>query len=84
MNDLSKLRQRTDEIMEQKRGTPITWIHVVKELPDDDLTVMIALKDGEVYMGFLDGETWRYMDGTEPSSPVIAWAHVPAHPWDAA
>src|SRR5690348_10222099 len=37
------------------------WIAVEDSLPDDEMTVLIALEDGEVWTGFLDGGEWRYV-----------------------
>lgn len=56
----------------------ITW-HPISEPPDSDLTVMIFPDpDGEAWLGFLDGETWRYADGM-PVTPTH-WANVPKGP----
>lgn len=50
-------------------------------LPDDDITVMLALSDGEVWQGYRDGEIWRDTHGMPlVASRVTHWMHTPAHP----
>ena len=56
------------------------WTPVATKLPDDDLTVMIALDDGEVWMGFHDGDVWRDISGITPAAKVTHWMDVPEHP----
>lgn len=60
------------------------WIPCSQELPDEEITVLIALSDGEVWTGFLDTGEWRYesadlVDQGEGVT-VTHWAHIPAHP----
>lgn len=62
----------------------IVWKDATKELPDDDMAVLIALSDGEVWTGFHDAGEWRFVsadpvdqgDGTT----VTHWADFPAPP----
>jgi ParB-like chromosome segregation protein Spo0J len=59
----------------------VEWIPVENKLPDADTTVLLALTEGEVWLGYLDGEAWRYAD----SMPVVLsrvthWMHLPAVP----
>jgi hypothetical protein len=50
-------------------------------LPDADTTVLLALSDGEVWQGYLDGETWRDTSAMPiASARVTHWMHTPAHP----
>jgi hypothetical protein len=56
------------------------WISVTVNLPDDDLCVLIALDDGEVWTGYIDGDGWRYVSGDSMESKVTHWMHVPEHP----
>lgn len=58
------------------------WILVTPDaLPDDDITVMLALSDGEVWQGYRNGEIWRDTSGMPiASARVTHWMHVPAHP----
>jgi hypothetical protein len=63
----------------------IEWFPVSEKLPDDDTTVMIALSNGEVWMGFRDAGLWRdtsamLVGDEEGDQNVTHWAHVPAHP----
>lgn len=55
------------------------WIPVAQILPDDDETVLVALADGEVWLGYHDGDSgWRSV-----SSDLIVvthWAAIPEGP----
>lgn len=58
----------------------VEWISTSDELPDADETVILALEDGEVTTGFLDGETWRDFSAERlPAAPVF-WARFPEPP----
>lgn len=61
----------------------ITWTKCSDSLPDDEVAVLLAFDDGEVYAGFHDGDEWRYLDATpcDPSE-VTHWCHLPPHPED--
>lgn len=58
----------------------IEWHQSSETLPDDDTTVLI-IQGGDVdaFVGWLDGEQWRYVDGM-PCDNVIWWAHMPEGP----
>ena len=56
------------------------WISVNDNLPDDDVCVLIAMDDGEVWTGYMDGDEWRYVSGDSMESKVTHWMHVPKHP----
>jgi ParB-like chromosome segregation protein Spo0J len=59
----------------------VEWIAVNTKLPDADTTVLIALSEGEVWLGYLDGETWRYADAMPIALEAVThWMHVPAVP----
>jgi hypothetical protein len=58
----------------------ITWIPVAQRLPDDDMTVLLALADGEVWTGFLDADQWRYVSADPIQEAVLFWAEFPAPP----
>jgi len=59
-----------------------TWISVNYELPDSDITVLIAgdFDFGPVWMGFHDGEVWRSVENER--LPVSHWQELPAPPED--
>jgi hypothetical protein len=57
----------------------IQWIDVKKELPDDETTVLVALFNGEIWLGFKDGDTWREVSA-DPLPKVTHWANLPEHP----
>ena len=56
------------------------WIDATKELPDDDICVLIALDDGEVWTGFLAAEEWHYVSGDLMAAKVTHWMHLPEPP----
>ena len=56
------------------------WISTTTQLPDDDLTVLIALDDGEVWTGFRDGDDWRYVSADLVMQPVTHWMQFPEPP----
>ena len=65
--------------------TSLTWIDATAEMPDSDLTVLIATSEGpEVELGFHDGEEWRCVTCEPGGSPVLGtvthWADLPEHP----
>ena len=61
-------------------STTITWVDVAEELPDADQTVLLHLEDGEVWTGFLDGITWRFVSADKIESAVLHWAAFPQPP----
>ncbi|MGL4649998.1 MAG: DUF551 domain-containing protein, partial [Caldilineaceae bacterium] len=62
----------------------ITWIPVAERLPDDGITVLIALSDGDVLSAWLDGDTqwWVEYYGSIVGE-VTHWADLPAAPHEA-
>ena len=58
----------------------ITWTKCSDGLPDDEITVLLAFDDGEVWTGFRDGDDWRYLSADLIEGGVTHWAHLPAHP----
>lgn len=56
----------------------MNWIDAAKQLPDSDTTVLIHVPgdDEPVWLGFHDGEMWRYVDGM-PIPGVTQWADIP-------
>lgn len=51
----------------------ITWHPVGEQLPDADLTVLMA-HGSEVSSGYLDGDTWRYAESGGMCPLVTHWA----------
>ncbi len=61
--------------------TPIYWIPVTESLPDDDITVLIADTEEDVFTGFHDGDNgWRYCSAERVMVPITHWAELPAPP----
>lgn len=58
----------------------IQWKPCDRELPDDDLTVLMALDSGEVLPGFRDAGAWRHIDAELCHDLVLWWAEYPTHP----
>jgi hypothetical protein len=68
------------EMMEIEAGKT-RWTSVAVQLPDDDITVLLALTDGEVWPGYREGEIWRDTNGYPiETSRVAHWMHMPAPP----
>jgi hypothetical protein len=57
-----------------------TWKRCADELPDDDMTVLLALADGEVWTGFRDAGKWRYVSADLIEIEVTDWMDFPAPP----
>ena len=57
------------------------WKNVADEMPDSDLTVLIACTSGNelVWLGYHDGVCWRYADGYRASN-VFHWRPLPEPP----
>jgi hypothetical protein len=61
----------------------IYWIAVANQLPDDDMTVLIADTENDVTLGFHDGDSgWRYCNAALVGDPVTHWAELPDGPND--
>lgn len=58
----------------------IQWIASKDSLPDDDITVLIALADGEVWTGFHDAGIWRFVSADAVTCEVEHWAAFPEPP----
>ena len=58
----------------------IIWHDAALDLPDDELTVLVALDDGEVWTGFLDAGQWRYVSADLIEPTVTHWAEFPLPP----
>lgn len=58
----------------------VFWVDARRELPDDDMTVLLALDDGEVWTGFMDAGIWRYVSADAIESTVTHWAEFPDPP----
>lgn len=60
--------------------------HSADQPPDDDMTVLIALSDGEVWTGFMDAGDWRFVCGElvdqGEGTKVTHWAEFPDPPND--
>lgn len=60
--------------------TAVVWRRPADELPDDEMTVLLALADGEVWTGFHDAGSWRFVSADLIETEVLWWAHFPAPP----
>jgi len=58
----------------------VIWNDAEVSLPDDETTVLVALADGDVWMGFRDGDDWRDVSAELIEEEVEWWAELPAHP----
>jgi len=57
-----------------------TWNAVKDRLPDDEMTVLLALADGEVWPGFREAGKWYYVSADPVGVEVWHWAEFPAPP----
>ena len=72
--------QRLEIERDQRAKSSVEWVDASKQLPDDDMTVLIALDDGEVWTGFMDSGVWRYVSADAIEGTVNHWAEFPAPP----
>ena len=59
------------------------WIDVVKEMPDDEQCVLIALADGEVWTGYHESDNageWFYPSADRVDIGVTHWMPFPKSP----
>ncbi len=57
------------------------WRKPKEALPDSDLEVIVATKDGEVFAAFYDGEQWRDLTAMPlPEHHVTHWCRYPEPP----
>jgi hypothetical protein len=56
----------------------LQW-HYLPELPDDETTVLMAAKDGDVHEGYHEGDGWK-LSNERPIFDVYAWAPIPEAP----
>lgn len=56
------------------------WVDVAAALPDDDVLVLIAMDDDEVWPAVRDYGRWIYVSGAEVRQRVTHWTHLPAAP----
>ena len=60
----------------------IHWKRTADELPDADITVLMAFADGDVLLGFFGDDYWRNMEGLAfgTHDKPLAWADIPEVP----
>jgi hypothetical protein len=59
----------------------VTWIYVRDELPDDELTVLVAYRgEGDAHEGYHEDGAWRYVNSGGEIKGVYAWANLPETP----
>ncbi len=67
---------RMTAVIETLKG--LRWIPAAETLPDDDLTVLLMMEDGEVWTGYHDGDAgWHYVSA-DPAGAVKAWRAMPS------
>lgn len=77
--------QLSDVHMMTRQGHTIAyWTPVSDGGLDDEITVLMALTDNEVWPGFrVDGQ-WFFVTGDPCSETPSHWAEMPRHPMDTA
>jgi hypothetical protein len=64
-------------------GSAAGWKCCAEEMPDSDLTVLIAnpiWPDDPVWIGYHDGDVWRDIDNMRLNSAPTHWMDFPAPP----
>jgi hypothetical protein len=57
------------------------WTAVTEGLPDDELLVLIAVNDDDVWTGYRLADTWRYVDARPiENERVTHWMSMPTPP----
>jgi hypothetical protein len=57
------------------------WTSVKAVLPDSETLVLLALNDDDVWPGYRDGDTWRYVDAMPIDvERVTHWMRMPPAP----
>ena len=62
------------------QNSKIEWTAVAAALPDDDILVLLALENSEVWPGVRDYGRWIYLSGAEVRERVTHWMPLPAAP----
>lgn len=75
------LKTLTD-LRDGHRAPAAAWLSVSLAMPDDDCTVMVAMKDASepVWLGYRDGDVWMNVDATPFAHPVTHWQHLLSGP----
>lgn len=58
----------------------LAWTDAATALPDDDILVLVALDNGEVWPGVRDCGRWIYVSGAKVTERVTHWVHMPPAP----
>lgn len=58
------------------------WVPVTERLPDDELTVLVAIKDSDepVWLGYHDADGWMNVDAMPLGGAVTHWMPLPQEP----
>lgn len=75
------VKKRFAELATAVQALGSGWIPVDSRLPDDDMLVLIALNDDDVWTGFREAGVWRYVDAMPINAErVTHWQPMPAPP----
>lgn len=62
----------------------VHWVEAAVEMPDDEMTVLLALSNGETWVGYRLAGEWYLLaaevTGTGEPIRVTHWADMPEHP----
>jgi len=64
----------------RRRALSTQWIDADVELPDDEMIVLLALDDGDVWTGFHEEGRWHYVSADNIAAKVTHWAEFPPPP----
>jgi hypothetical protein len=57
--------------------TNIDWYPADWTLPDEELSVLVCTRSGEVEQGFLEDRQWYWCSGGAIDEEVVGWAELP-------
>lgn len=79
-NEMVQLANLALRVLKPERAS--VWIPVTERLPDDDMSVMIALRDDadDVWIGWHDGEMGWVCDNGPLGERVTHWMPLPNGP----
>ena len=60
-NTMTKATHENPNLPSAPPSCSVRWVDAHKELPDDEMTVLVALADGEVWTGFHEDNQWRFV-----------------------
>ena len=80
-DEIDRLEKVTGDKCQVTGAGPVVEWHPRSALPDAEITVLMALDNGDVEPGFMDENGWCYASGGAVNDAQIThWAHMPEAP----